>query len=618
MLWSFRGFTTFSLYPSRISEVSVAPHRSVPRTTTSDNDLNNPNPFKEPISIEPEDGLATLQDLEVGSHVTSQSWLCRCERQETDFCPYCDYERTVSIVKVAQAPTHNSDELPKTSARRKLRKFRRNYQQLRYEALGVESILAARPDSVISSDSRMPLLNPFLSANLKYPPRVPVTRSRRLEKKNKRGRSTSLPGTATPPLSASIIQPGKIIASRSFQKSKSKEVLGPRPKPISSSIDTDALVSLAWTGETLSPIKSSEIVILKHEDSRTSSPRRSPPGSISNIDASQFPFPTPPLNAKRSVLRKQRDLENVSSPPTRPWTFAMAITDDRITDEKLVDDLEDMRIKDVINDSIASDPYPLGLGPPPFYQTQLYDSYAEYPLQAGEAVQEDAFPVDPTWNAARQVFLLCREFVRTERRYLTSLRTLITNGTNTPPPPSMLPYLPGLITASDQLLERIEANPSVQGVSDAFLACEDTLKQAFVEWCTVVGEFFDSERTASKLEAELEASPASMSSAKLLRSPRSRPTQIRNDSNLSIVVPEPNKIRKNTKSRPAVRDLAILPTQRIMRYVLLFKEFYSLTPTSLPSFVVVEKALQAAQSIADVANEAQGHSAFEQPVIYTS
>jgi hypothetical protein len=355
----------------------------------------------------------------------------------------------------------------------------------------------------------------------------------------------------------------------------------------------------------------------------------------------QPPNPMPPLNQKRSVLRKPRESDDPAPSANRPWTFAMTITDDGITDEKLVDDLEDMRIKEVVGDSTAFDPYPLGLGPPPFYQTQLYDSYAEYPLQAGEASQEDTLPVDSSWNAARQVFLLCREFVRTERRYLASLKTLITNGTSSPPPASMLPYLPGLITASDHLLERIEGNPSVQGVSDAFLACEYILKESFVNWCSVVGQFFDcNEKMKYKAEPEdvSMSTPSSFSSGKLLRSPRSRPTQMRTDSNLSVVVPEPNKIRKNTKARPAVRDLAILPTQRIMRYVLLFKgscidllvndllsiligdfpEFYSLTPTTLPSFIAVEKALQVAQSIADESNKAQGHSAFEQPPIYAS
>ncbi len=65
----------------------------------------------------------------------------------------------------------------------------------------------------------------------------------------------------------------------------------------------------------------------------------------------------------------------------------MAITDDGITDEKLVNDLEEMRIKE---GPVAR---PLDLTPElhPFYRTQLFDSYAEYPLQADEDGQEDFF-----------------------------------------------------------------------------------------------------------------------------------------------------------------------------------------------------------------------------------
>lgn len=245
----------------------------------------------------------------------------------------------------------------------------------------------------------------------------------------------------------------------------------------------------------------------------------------------------------------------------------MAIIDDAITDEKLIYELEEMRIKEV-----QTEPVDLGLELHPFYRSQLFDSYAEYPLQAGETEQENIFPVDSSWTSARQVFLLCRELVRTERRYLASLKCLITNGTCTPPPPSMLPYLPALIMASEALLERMEANPSAQGVSEAFLACEDSIKESFVSWCSVVGQFFDSgERPTLRREAEELTSVSSSGSSGNLKSQRSQPLMTRTDSNLSVVIPEPNKIRKNTKSRPTVRDLAILPTQRVMRYVLLFK-----------------------------------------------
>jgi len=160
----------------------------------------------------------------------------------------------------------------------------------------------------------------------------------------------------------------------------------------------------------------------------------------------------------------------------------MAITDDGITDEKLVDDLENMRIKDEPPAS-SKGGFPLGLGPPPEYQAVLDESYAEYPLQPGETEQEEpeSPSSDSSWNTARQALLICRELVRTERRYLASLKTLIKNGTATPPPPSMLPYLPGLIAASDALLQLMEKNPSVQGVSEAFLGVQEHLNDAFVQ-----------------------------------------------------------------------------------------------------------------------------------------
>ncbi len=111
--------------------------------------------------------------------------------------------------------------------------------------------------------------------------------------------------------------------------------------------------------------------------------------------------------------------------------------------------------------------------------------------------------------------------------------------------------------------------PSAQGVCEAFLACEAIMSESFISWCSVVGNFFDSgERLKSKAETEDTVSTASLVN---LKGHSSQPKMSKSDSGLSVVIPEPNKIRKNTKSRPTVRDLAILPTQRIMRHVLLLK-----------------------------------------------
>jgi len=236
----------------------------------------------------------------------------------------------------------------------------------------------------------------------------------------------------------------------------------------------------------------------------------------------------------------------------------MAIADDGLSDENFVNDLEDMRIKEEPNKFAG--PYPLALSSAHSYQTQLLDSYAEYPLQPDKLEQDSNTAQDSSWMSARQALLLCRELIRTERRYIKSLKTLITNGTSNPPPPAMLPYLPGLITASEAFLQLMEQDPSVQGVSKALLALSSNLMEAFVSWCRVVGHFFDSSEGGTCKGDSEEASER----AALMRTQSTK-------SALSVVISEPNKIRRNTKSRPTVRHLAIQPTQRITRYVLFFK-----------------------------------------------
>lgn len=243
----------------------------------------------------------------------------------------------------------------------------------------------------------------------------------------------------------------------------------------------------------------------------------------------------------------------------------MVITDDGITDENLVNALEDMRIKENVEQNIIPEEYPYQVHMPPDYRTQLYDSFAEYPPQYGEAISEPISPSDLSWSSARQALLICRELVRTERRYSSSLRTLITNGTCTPPPSQMLSYLPSLIEASDALLKLMEENPSVKGVSEAFLSCSEALRKSFTSWCSVVGHFFDSED-----DQKGKCNSQDLLDLKLIEA-RSRMQGLTSEDVLPIVVSEPNKIRKNSKARPSVRDLAILPTQRIVRYVLLYK-----------------------------------------------
>ncbi|EMD42019.1 hypothetical protein CERSUDRAFT_79618 [Gelatoporia subvermispora B] len=59
-----------------------------------------------------------------------------------------------------------------------------------------------------------------------------------------------------------------------------------------------------------------------------------------------------------------------------------------------------------------------------------------------------------------------------------------------------------------------------------------------------------------------------------------------------------------------VRDLAIQPTQRVMRYVLQYRDLLEHTPISSPSRGLVERALDSAVRIAQKCDRAQGNSAF--------
>ncbi|KAF9502281.1 hypothetical protein BDN71DRAFT_24658 [Pleurotus eryngii] len=67
---------------------------------------------------------------------------------------------------------------------------------------------------------------------------------------------------------------------------------------------------------------------------------------------------------------------------------------------------------------------------------------------------------------------------------------------------------------------------------------------------------------------------------------------------------------KTPRKLPTVRDLAILPTQRVMRYVLLFRDLLAHIPATSPSRAIVQKAVDAAVRVAEKCDRAQGNAAF--------
>ncbi|KAJ7651603.1 hypothetical protein DFH06DRAFT_996049, partial [Mycena polygramma] len=287
----------------------------------------------------------------------------------------------------------------------------------------------------------------------------------------------------------------------------------------------------------------------------------------------------------------------------RRWSLATAITSDEISDEMFVDEVEKMRTRGKFWESVKSS------GPSP---------------QSKHTLPRLSDPLlSATWQTARRTLLICRELIRTERNYLASLFVLVSNGTATPAPSLMLSYIPALLQASEDLLLKMEGNPSAQGIAEAFIAGGPALETAFVAWSGVSGSFFTDkeivrERAVSSRvprEMPFTAIPLKRRVTTWVQSRRDS-LSLKSESVAGILSGKTNEPPRGSRCLPTVRDLAILPTQRVMRYPLLFRgEFDNLLahiPSSSPSHVCVERGLHVAMAIAQKSDRAQGNAAFLQ------
>ena len=187
----------------------------------------------------------------------------------------------------------------------------------------------------------------------------------------------------------------------------------------------------------------------------------------------------------------------------------------------------------------------------------------------------------------------------------------------------MIQYAKELVDVSEKLLKAMEGEPSVRGVAEAFVEVGEGMggaESAFVGWCGVVGGWFQdglpiSRSTQAMIVAkrrrglsgdeenhpmisEHEGSNPGLAvtftptehahTSPLMRTVRtwrrSMPSIAGSGeghrgrtSPTSFAVGYASSISLTSSSnskpirKPAVRDLAILPTQRIMRYVLLYR-----------------------------------------------
>ncbi|OCB86166.1 hypothetical protein A7U60_g6755 [Sanghuangporus baumii] len=264
------------------------------------------------------------------------------------------------------------------------------------------------------------------------------------------------------------------------------------------------------------------------------------------------------------------------------------------------------------------------------------------------------------WLFARRAILCCRELVRTERSYQERLQELADGNVSDAVPALLLQYLPGVIGASKILSAKFNEDMSAAGVAAAFLSVITTLERALVTWSGVVGEFFGGTanptssvkrkrdltvpgfiaeeemhtesgavkvrcmsvhghdksyiaRSSSARVLSTGVISASSTSHWLFRPAFTQGTpEVPHRETTSLLRKSLRRtdFEKERSHKPPFRDLAILPTQRVTRYALLYKDLLKHTPASSPTRGLVEKALETATILARKCDRAQDNSAF--------
>jgi len=159
----------------------------------------------------------------------------------------------------------------------------------------------------------------------------------------------------------------------------------------------------------------------------------------------------------------------------------------------------------------------------------------------------------------------------------------------------MLTYLPALLHASQVLLQGLSEDPSAWGVSSAFMACEDEIETAMVAWCGVAGQFFSKKgksrswkkysysgpppkplraRTNSFSAGDdagdgIAQFPSRISDKSKQDNAEVQRRKVRAEKSMEVIENVNNKSRRSQR-KLSVRDLAIQPTQRVMRYAMLY------------------------------------------------
>lgn len=306
----------------------------------------------------------------------------------------------------------------------------------------------------------------------------------------------------------------------------------------------------------------------------------------------------------------------------RRWSLAM--TDNGLTDELFVQTLEEIRSEQHHGDDDDTSSESGGEDADhgrsrarsvPSSALSLPDSGWSNQLHSHPRA-----PPDSSWPPALRALLITRDLIRTEQNYLDLLFQLLNTYPYplpsdsptvavketmlpwpvSPPPPVMISRLLSLIDVSRALLTRMKENPSVLGVTTAFLFYEESLESAFTDWCSGVGAWYaddpprGSRRRLSRSKFSGSSQDKDMDFARnwerrLTMSEASSPVGSESDfsrrpswrksihgtgsqsmTNIASLQ-RATSLVAGGRQLTSVRELAILPVQRTTRYVLLFR-----------------------------------------------
>ncbi|EIM21278.1 hypothetical protein WALSEDRAFT_28916 [Wallemia mellicola CBS 633.66] len=393
---------------------------------------------------------------------------------------------------------------------------------------------------------------------------------------------------------------------------------------------------------------------------------RSPTHMLGVSSSSDHSSPTVATNSGPPT--PMSNLTNLSNFSNRPQTLHL-ITDDNLFYEAL----KDYRKRSIVFGTAESDVV-ASLG------GKSNDKHVRTPSPSPTKsnfedipANEDQIMSDPAWKSEVKRLFIIREIASTERSYAkylsqlleliktsyptfqtrpsTTLQIIDENGSKNPEESFkhiklLAKHLPELIQVSQQLLQRLDDDPSAYGVAVAFISLETDLESVFINWSRAYPHVIDSISQNKLLREQKEKrnkrgksmsfveSNKSQHSDFYLQSPhdkvesytitkkgrvKTEPTRTTNEKSLTkkkrkqAIEESLERLTLNDSQvhqRLKLNDVAVMPSQRVTRYVLLLKGKVKLldlskhTPESALASGLVDRALRGAQRIANDCNEA--------------